>query len=176
MRWHANNKKLMNINRKKSSRGFSLVEILIALVILGVGLLGLVGLQVSSLHASDGAYLRTQASVLAYNLFDRMRANVDQAKAKAYDRAMDDAAETTSSNCVTNSCSASELADWDLAQWMAQVTTDLPDGKASITTTQASGNSQVTVTLQWLQRDIQPGKDASTDNNSTASLSVTTAF
>jgi type IV pilus assembly protein PilV len=168
----------MNIKHRQSSRGFSLVEILIALVILGVGLLGLVGLQVSSLHASDGAYLRTQASILAYNLFDRMRANVDQAKASAYDRALDDAVETTNLNCVgaSASCSASQLAEWDLAQWMEQVTAELPEGTASVTTTAVNGNSQVTVTLQWLQRDIQPGKDTSSDNNSTASLSVTTAF
>lgn len=166
----------MNTQTNNPSRGFSLVEILVALVILSVGLLGLAGLQSSSLRATDSAYLRTQANLLAYNLFDRMRANVTEAKGGAYDRALDDAAPTNPPDCVlstanpTPDCTPAELTAWDLSQWLDLVA-ELPDGKASVSTDTSTANTQITITLQWSQRGLQK-----TEDNSPASLTVTTAF
>jgi len=56
-------------------RGFSLVEVLVAVLVLSVGLLGLAALQVMSLRASDSARMRTAVSIAAYDLADRLRAN-----------------------------------------------------------------------------------------------------
>lgn len=156
--------------------GFSLIEVLIALVILSVGLLGLAGLQTSSLHANDGAYLRTQANVLAYNLFDRMRANISEAKDGAYNRAITDSAPTNPPVCIptadvpTPDCSPAELAQWDLSQWMKQVA-KLPGGEASVSTDKSGINTVVTVTLKWLQRGLEHD-----DNDAKTKLVVTTAF
>lgn len=61
------------------ARGFSLLEVLVALVILSVGLLGLAALQARSLQFNQDAYVRTQATLLAYDIIDRMRANNDDA-------------------------------------------------------------------------------------------------
>jgi type IV pilus modification protein PilV len=66
-------------------QGFSLFEVLIALVVLSVGLLGLASLQTNTLKFNQGAYLRTQATNLAYDMADRMRANRAAAIANAYD-------------------------------------------------------------------------------------------
>ncbi|MGH8194796.1 MAG: type IV pilus modification protein PilV [Woeseiaceae bacterium] len=73
----------MNTQRRRSAlhgacpgcRGLTLVEILVALLILSIGLLGLAGLQTLSLRFNTSAYFRTQATTLAYSLADRMRAN-----------------------------------------------------------------------------------------------------
>ena len=53
--------------------GSSLLEVLVAVVILAFGLLGLAGLQISSVKSSHSAYLRSQATLLAYDMADRMR-------------------------------------------------------------------------------------------------------
>ena len=55
--------------------GFTLIEVLVALVVLAVGLLGLAALQVMSLKYNQTAYNRNQATVIANDLADRMRAN-----------------------------------------------------------------------------------------------------
>ncbi|MCX7101946.1 MAG: type IV pilus modification protein PilV, partial [Methylobacter sp.] len=60
----------------KQTAGFTLIEVLIAMLVLAVGLLGLAGLQATSLKSNQSAYNRSQATQLAYDLADRMRANV----------------------------------------------------------------------------------------------------
>ena len=55
--------------------GFTLIEVLIAMLVLAVSLLGLAGLQATSLRNNQSAYNRSQATQLAYDLADRMRAN-----------------------------------------------------------------------------------------------------
>lgn len=66
-------------------QGFSLVEVLVALVLLSVGLLGLAGLQTRGVRDNHGAYMRTQATLCVKDLVDRMRANRPAALAGDYD-------------------------------------------------------------------------------------------
>jgi type IV pilus assembly protein PilV len=70
---------------KRNSAGFSLVEVLVALVVLAIGLLGLAGLQTRGVRDNHGAYLRTQATLCVKDLVDCMRANRPAALAGAYD-------------------------------------------------------------------------------------------
>ena len=60
--------------------GFTLIEVLIAMIVLAVGLLGLAGLQATSLRNNQSAYNRIKATQLAYDIADRMRANYTEAK------------------------------------------------------------------------------------------------
>ncbi|MFL6713216.1 MAG: type IV pilus modification protein PilV, partial [Sulfurifustis sp.] len=71
-------------NNKSASQGFTLVEVLVTLVVLSIGLLGLAMLQLESLKHNTDAYFRTQATMLAYEIIDRMRANVDAARGGSY--------------------------------------------------------------------------------------------
>ena len=64
---------------KNKNAGFTLIEVLIAMLVLAVGLLGLAGLQATSLRNNQSAYNRSQATQLAYDLADRMRANFTEA-------------------------------------------------------------------------------------------------
>jgi len=59
----------------KRQRGFTLVEVLITVIIMAVGLLGVAGLQLAGMRSNHSAFLRTQATVAAYDLIDRMRAD-----------------------------------------------------------------------------------------------------
>jgi len=58
----------------QSQTGSSLLEVLVAVVVLSIGLLGLAGLQMTSIKSSHSAYMRSQATLLAYDLADRARA------------------------------------------------------------------------------------------------------
>ncbi|MBN8443120.1 MAG: type IV pilus modification protein PilV [Thauera sp.] len=66
----------LSLESRRLQGGTSLLEVLIAVVILSIGLLGLAGLQVASLRVNQGAMQRSQATILAYDMLDRMRSDV----------------------------------------------------------------------------------------------------
>jgi len=113
--------------------GFTLLEILIALIILSIGLLGLAGLQANSLKNNNSAYQRTQASLLANEMLDRIRANRQGLEAGAYD-AIDSTA-TSDPGCITSGCSSAQLAQYDA-----------DDARTGATGTACSGDTSVDLT------------------------------
>jgi type IV pilus assembly protein PilV len=110
--------------------GFTLLEVLVALVVLSIGLLGLSGLQTSSLRNNHAAFLRSQATLLKADIVDRMRANRDSATAGDYDISY--TATPTVVSCV-GSCSAQQVAQMDLLEWRAYVER-LPGGESEVAT------------------------------------------
>jgi len=107
--------------KRKTQRGTTLVEVLVALVVLSVGLLGIAALQMTSLRNNRGAHLRSQAQVLAYDIADRMRANRNVALANAYVVALG----VTPAGGTLNAL--------DLQEWKATLAQALPSGDGEIT-------------------------------------------
>jgi type IV pilus assembly protein PilV len=125
--------------------GFTLIEVLIAMVVLAVGLLGLAGLQVTSLRNNQSAYNRSQATQLSYDLADRMRANID---GKATYTTILPGAATAKLACLsTPGCSPADMAENDLYEWNFLVTTNLPSGAATI----AVLAGVYTITISWTE-------------------------
>lgn len=127
-------------------RGFTLIESLVALLIMSIGLLGVAALQLASLQANHGAFQRTQATFLAQDIVDRMRANRDAAIAGQYDIEFGDAPPTTPSN----------TAEIDLAAWRNRLVATLPAGASTAATSQPSGEiatdaatDTITVRIRW---------------------------
>ncbi|MFO1510772.1 MAG: type IV pilus modification protein PilV [Steroidobacteraceae bacterium] len=110
-------------------RGVTMVESLVALVVLSIGLLGIAGLFVESLRSSRTALLRTHAVNLAGDIADRILANGNARD--AYDTATYAGAPAvrrcapTAADAGIN-CSVAELAEDDLARWQQAVSDALP--------------------------------------------------
>jgi type IV pilus assembly protein PilV len=136
--------KYVNIRKRDGSAGFTLIEVLVSLVVLLVGLLGLAGLQLYNIKANYSAYLRTQASIAAYDILDQMRANKVQALDGDYDRAIP--ATVTETGCTDNS-SSSDIAEEDLDAWTDYLWGTLPNGCASVAVDGTT--SMATVVVQW---------------------------
>ncbi len=123
----------------KRQRGSSLIEVMVALVVLGVGLLGVLAMQARSNQYGQSTYYYAQAVFLANDIADAMRTT--PAVAGGYNILFDDPIPTAKTcDSSTISCSAGELRDWNLNKWLTNVARFLPQGKASI---QAAGDNTV---------------------------------
>lgn len=129
--------------------GFTLIEVLIAMLVLAIGLLGLAALQATGLKNNLSAYTRSQATQLAYDMSDRMRANradTQNLAASTYVTVVPTVA-VAKANCeqVANACSAVDMAENDLFIWNNAITTVLPMGQGTI----ALNGSIYTITINW---------------------------
>lgn len=110
------------------SQGFTLIEVLVAVVIFAIGFIGLAGLQVSALRDVRGAFFGMQATVLAEDMADRLRANEDFALGLAGGGNYATATAAQTPDCLGVACTPPELAARDLWEWQNMVATLLPNG------------------------------------------------
>lgn len=117
------------MNKKSSYNGFTLIEVLVAIVVFSFGLLGVAGMMTISVKNNHNGYLRSQANFLAENMVDRMRAN----PVALFNGDYDGTASTGASDCVTASpCTFAELAQYDTEQWAQSISSMLPSGEGTI--------------------------------------------
>lgn len=132
-------KSLCRYRTFKKHSGFSLIEVLIAIFVLALGLLGSASLQMRSLQQNQSAYFRSQATILAYDMADRMRANATGLQAGDYNNPTandNDCSSITASTVAT--CTATQMAEHDMYEWAGNGATInniaeiLPNGSAIV--------------------------------------------
>jgi type IV pilus assembly protein PilV len=121
---------------------------MVALLVLSVGILGLASLQTASLRFNTSAYQRTQATVLASDMADRMRANRQAAMNNEYIVALEDPAPA----CAPPN-PAGTVAQQDISAWRSAMACRLPGSTGSVT---RNGN-EFTLTVLW---DDSQGQEA----------------
>lgn len=119
--------------------GFSLVEVLVAMVVLSVGLLGLAGMMASTVRNNHSAYHRSQATWLAYDMIDRIRANREAALQPSNNYNIAVGTATSSSTDIV-------VAD-DVNGWKGRLAAALPAGDGSVAVVPAT--RRVTVVVRW---------------------------
>lgn len=142
----------MRAFRYRRPKGFTMIELLVALFVVAVGILGLAGMRTASMQSVYGSYGRTQAIGLAYGVVDRMRANRDSALSGNYDIALSDA----KPSCGT-------VATCDLNSWLTSLETRLPAGDGSVA---VDSSGVATIQTQWnpsrLEDSLREGQSGST--------------
>jgi type IV pilus assembly protein PilV len=140
----------------RTSNGFTLVEVLVTLLVLSIGLLGIDKLLLVSSRANDSAYLRTQATALAYSILDSMRANRQTAVNGVYTGTSTSFTNPNVQCTAASPCSGTTIAQNDMWQWAQDLTTALgPSGVGTISTVNVTdpvtGATDVTatITVQW---------------------------
>lgn len=154
-------------------RGVSLIEVLIAVLIFSLGLIGLAGLLVFATQSNHAAYLRTQATFLANSMADRMRANSVGVWQNNYNSASYPVTGTPP-DC-SGGCVPADLAKRDQILWSTMLTGLLPGAKADIecdqskmtyvaTTTDLTRRppygGACTMTITWNERGIADDRSA----------------
>ena len=151
-----------------SQWGFTLIEVMVAMLIVSVGILGVAGIQLVSLQQNQSAMLNSEALMVGNTILDRIRANA-QSDYGGVDYT--DVPTAAARNCITSSCSPAEMAVYDIAQWKCSINSTLepvantshpvclslategklPDGNGRI----VKAIDSYTVTIEW--RDDRAG-------------------
>ncbi|MCG8670126.1 MAG: type IV pilus modification protein PilV [Pseudomonadales bacterium] len=143
---------------KRNISGFTLMENLVAVMIIGVGMLGMVGMQLTGVRSNQGAYNRTQASIMASDIVDRMRMNSARAIAGDYDNFTTEDNDIEAPACATTAagCNAATIVNLDMAEWSDLVSGAddsailLPNAIGTIT--RGAGNL-FTIQITWSETD-----------------------
>jgi len=169
---------------KKRNSGFTLIEILVAALVLAIGILGMATMMLSSLKSDQSAFYRSMASTYVYDMADRIRKNAAWAKDNTgYNAINTKNSVPTSPTCQAeaNGCSADLIADIDVREWTsnftnvnaiaaAQYKAALPNAFGTVT--RGTGNL-FTITVQWSETDwdsANPGQK--TDSTESLSLNI----
>jgi type IV pilus assembly protein PilV len=147
-------KTMKTVSKRRYQAGFSLVEVLIALVIMSVGMLGIAGLYVQSMQAGRTSMFRHHAVTLAGDVADRIRAN--PRAGAAYNHAAN--ATGTDNSCVDGTvvCNPAALAANDIFLWQAQADDTLPTGDVAVAVNVGLNPPTYQITVSWTEPGETP--------------------
>lgn len=152
---------------RRQSRGVSLLEVLISILLSAIGLLALAGANVSAMRYSKMSQYRGTATVLAKDIAERMRANKLGLASYAYSTswAGQATAVAVDTSCETADCDAANLAAYDLATWRKVVQNQLPHGSVFVA---IQGNVGADVWIAWQDPAVANPSENSTDSRNAA--------
>jgi type IV pilus assembly protein PilV len=153
---------------RKLHRGVTLIEVLVAMVVMSFGMLGIAGLQVATAKFQQGSRVRGMLAPTLSDIANRIRSNSDEAGDNAATTgtytssyALSDTWDTQQSampltvlkECEKDgvSCSTSERSSYDMVSWRMRANVALPQGAALLSGNRANGFQ---VTLMWLDKSL----------------------
>jgi type IV pilus modification protein PilV len=153
----------------QTTRGATLLEVMIALMIFSIGMLGLAALQVTGLRETGNSEKRTQATLVANDIIERMRSNITATTAGDYaavNYAAIDCATPPATYCeddessAATACSTTQMATFDAQLVYCQANKRLPSGSLSVACTDNAGVAAAcagtvyrTITLNWVNNN-----------------------
>lgn len=152
-------------------RGVGLIEVLVAMLILTVGILGLVGLQTRALQFSQETLLSSQALMIAYEMTDRIRANKNNAD--EYEVLFGESV-SAGTDCTAASCTPDQIALYELSEWKSNVAMNLPMGDAQIVRDVSGVRPFYTITVRFQDAKLDKALSGGTGAAATREVSVRT--
>lgn len=147
-------------------RGITMVEILVAILVLAIGFLGMASIQLLGAKNIAGSSYRTVATIYAYDMVERMRSNVEGVEGDFYDNIV--TAKLTAPKCAAD-CTVEQIARRDVFEWNQLIGANvsdggLPEGEGSVSYNSTTDQHEITVSWQNYIRTDDFGSDDD-DNN-----------
>jgi type IV pilus assembly protein PilV len=152
------------------NKGFTLLELLIALLIIAIGVLGHAKMQMKSMDTAYRATFAQTANTALLDLAQRMRANAVIAPSFVESN-LTSGDVITAINCSTSNCSNAQFAKTELKEWFTHLQGSLPSPRFSV----AKAGKLYTLTLIWDASRTGSGTaicDASGNTNQCGSMEV----
>lgn len=163
----------------KQQVGSTLIEVMVALLVLAIGLLGFAGMQTNGIVLARKAYLHSQAAFFADDIVERIRANLDANTLVNYAMAETASPPSATTNCSAVACTPATMAQWDRREWATSVFAAIPNSRVSVALAVVGGVTVVTIQITYqLNTDTKlsdvtaTGQNAVTDTNFTYRLST----
>ncbi len=149
----------MQYRARYNQSGSSLIEVVVALFVLAIGMLGVLSMQVKSMQFNQSAYYYAQAVFLANEILEGMRSN--SGIANTYLIALDEKAPDIAQDCGAKgvTCTPAELRDYNLNQWRSNIANTLVSGKSSV----ARVGDFYAITVQFDDSRSSPDSDGGTE-------------
>lgn len=132
---------------RRPQQGFTLIETMVALLVISVGMIGVAALHGNALSSSGVAIRRSVAIGLASDIADRIRVNRSAGAAYQGAAADNNCDDPTGGGGVD--CSPAQMAAHDLFVWQAQIAQNLPAGTGAIVVDLTTNPTTYTVTVSW---------------------------
>lgn len=150
--------------KRRPSQGFSLIEVLVALLILSIGVVGVTGVQLSSIKFNQVSQQRSYAAQHALSITERMRSNLEGVRPPANFYIFDwpfatipskvPAAPAGDCTAPAAACTPQQMANKNLNQWLTQLAASLPSGRGTITQNSALVGAPYVVTVMWEEKEL----------------------
>ena len=137
------------IRLPQHQRGTTLIEVLVAILVTAIGVMGAAAVQLNAVKFNQTAKFRSTAVFLANDIADRLRANRAAALNGDYDIAMDDDAPSGTSIDVV-----------DLSEWLGELALRMPSGDGEV----ARADRRFTITIQWDESRLSDTREAGSGN------------
>jgi type IV pilus assembly protein PilV len=164
----------------KQARGFSMLEVLIAMLVIMIGALGIASMQLLAVTSTENARYQNVATMLGSSLAGAMQANVNfwgtpPPSITVIGTTNVGGPAATSATCEgpTNVCTGVVMASRDLRVWGKEVADSLPGGRAVIVCPALSSPAICTITVSWTQRNVSLS-NATTDGSANGNSSYQT--
>lgn len=118
-----------------------MIEVLVAMIILAIGLLGVAGIQALSLKQTSNSAVRSLVTMHAYDLSERMRSEFDDV--------------TVFEKALSSTCSG---CDAKLSAWQSRLVEDVPTASTAVDVTNNANLTFAEITVNWTERGL--GNDA----------------
>ena len=132
-----------------AARGVSMLEALIAMLMISIWALASAGLHSNALRLQKSAANRALAVTLATDLGEAMDANRSGANDGDYALADTSTASAAGADCTASACTPAELATYDLGQWTQRAIEMLPIKSMKVTKSVSAGLTQYTILISW---------------------------
>jgi len=146
------------------TRGFTLLEVLVALIVISIGLLGIAAMQATAITSTHSSQVESLVALQARSLADAMQVNTTYWHGGSYPNTAftvsttkgtttvsDSTLNTAGPDCTQAACSPIQLAAYDVQTWGSQLNTQVPGAQATIAC-QAAAPTECTITVTWIQK------------------------
>jgi len=164
----------------RGQRGATLIEVLVAILVLSVAMLGIAGLTSASMRFSQGSWARAAIASALGDLADRVRSNPASLNT-AYVQATDNYttqqgasyALPSTVDCSSTTCTAANLAAYQLEQWRLSVKRSLPSSAIWVSGSRTTGYE---ATVMWFDKSFVQADGSTLDTSTTCAATLTNAM